>query len=46
MLEYQILWNSVKWEPSCSMQMDGWIDGRTDRQTEGHDEANSHFYKF
>jgi hypothetical protein len=30
------------------MQMDGWMDGwtETDRQTDGHDEANSHFSQF
>ena len=35
-LEYQILWQSVQWEPSCSMwtHTDGWTDGQTDRQTD------------
>jgi hypothetical protein len=37
-LKYQILCNSVQWEPSCSM----WTDG----QTEGHDEANGRFPQF
>jgi hypothetical protein len=32
-LKYQISWNSVQWEPSCSVQ--------TDAQTDRHDEANS-----
>jgi len=37
-LKHQISWKSVQWEPSCSLQ--------TDRQTEGHDEANSRFSQF
>ena len=42
--EYQISWNSVRWEPSCSMRKRG-----TDRQTDRHnrsDEANSRFSQF
>ena len=33
-LKYQISWNSIQWEPSCSC----W-------QTDGHDEANLQFNK-
>ena len=38
MLKYQISWNSVQWEPSCSM--------RTDWRTDRHDEAVSRFSQF
>jgi hypothetical protein len=34
--------NSVQWEPSCFVR----TDGRTDRQTDRHDEANSCFSQF
>ena len=30
LIKYEILWKSVQWEPSCSMQ----IDGQTDRHNE------------
>ena len=30
---------SIKWQPSCSMQ----VGGQRDRQTDRHDEANSRF---
>jgi len=36
--KYQISWNSVQWQPRCSMR----TEGRTDR----HDEANSRFWQF
>jgi len=29
-LKYQIPLKSVKWEPSCSMRTDRWMDGQTD----------------
>jgi hypothetical protein len=34
-LKYQTSWKSVQWEPSCSMQTDGRMDG--------HHEDDSHF---
>jgi len=37
-IKCQISWKSVQWEQCCSM--------RTDRRTDGHDEANSRFSKF
>jgi hypothetical protein len=37
-LKHQIWSKSVQWEPSCSM--------RKDRETDGHDEANSRFSQF
>jgi hypothetical protein len=38
MLKYQISWESIQWEPTCSIKMtngwtDGWMEGQTDRQT-------------
>jgi len=36
-LNYQISWQSVQWEPSSL-----WMDGQTGR----HDEANSHFFQY
>ena len=39
---YQILWNSVQWEPSCSIQ----TDGRTYGQTEVRDGVNIRFSQF
>ena len=41
-LKYQISWKSVQWEPSCSLR----TEGRTERQTGRHDEANIHFSQF
>jgi len=41
-LRYQIPWKSVQWKPSCYMC----TDGRTDRQTDRYDEANSCFSQF
>jgi hypothetical protein len=41
-LKYQISWKSVQWKQSCPMRMDGRTDGQTDR----HDEANSRFSQF
>jgi hypothetical protein len=39
MREYQILWKSIQWEPSCSML--------ADRRTDRHDETNtSRFSQF
>jgi len=32
-LNYQILWKSVQWEPSCSTRAEEWMDEQTDRQT-------------
>ena len=32
-LKYKISWESVQWEMSCSMRMDGHIDERTDMVT-------------
>jgi hypothetical protein len=34
-LKYQISWKSVKWQPSCSIPTDGWMDR--------HGIVNSHF---
>jgi hypothetical protein len=52
-LKHQISPKFVELEPSRSMRMDGWMDGRpsrtdgrTDRQTDRHDEANSRFPQF
>ena len=39
---YLILWKSVKWEPHCSMQKDGWLNTQTGR----HDKAISHCHNF
>jgi ribonuclease HI len=36
--KYHISWNSVQWEPSCSL--------RTVRRTDKHEEANSSFSQF
>jgi len=41
-LEYQISWKSVQWEPSCSRRTDGWADGKTDR----HDKVSTEFSQF
>ena len=40
--KYQNSRKFVKWERSCSI----WTDGRTDRQTERHGEANGSFTQF
>ena len=40
--KYQVSAKPFQWEPSCSM----WMNGRTGRQTDGHDEANSRFSQF
>jgi hypothetical protein len=37
-LKYEVSSKSVQWQPSCSM--------RTDRQTDGYDDANSSFLQF
>jgi hypothetical protein len=41
-LKYQMLWKSAQWEPSCFI----WTDGRTNGQTDRHNEANSRFSQF
>ena len=40
--KYLISWSSFQWEMSCFMKS----EGQTDRQTDRHDEANSHFPQF
>ena len=42
-LKYQILSNSVQWEPSCSMPTDRRTEEGTDKQTDRHDEADTRF---
>jgi hypothetical protein len=43
-LQYQISWKSVQWEPSPMWtQRDGQLDGQTDRQTDWHEEASNRF---
>jgi len=41
-LECEISWKSVHWEPSCCMRTDGQPGGRTGR----HEEANNRFSQF
>jgi hypothetical protein len=41
-LKYQVSSKYVQWGLSCSMQ----TGGRTERQTDGHGEANSRFSQF
>jgi hypothetical protein len=45
-LKYKISWKSDQWGQSCSMCSDRLTDGRTDKQTDRHDEANSRFSQF
>jgi hypothetical protein len=45
-LKYQIQWNSVLSEPSCSTWTDGQTDRQRDRQTDRRDVANSRFSYF
>ena len=49
--KYQIAWESIQWEPTCSLKMtngwmDGWMDGWKERQTDKHDKAKSCLSQF
>ena len=39
-IKYRILWNSVLWEPSCSMLIDGGKNGQTDRLDENNSRSS------
>jgi len=41
-LKHETSWNSLQWQPGYSMR----IEGQTETQTAGHEEANSRFSQF
>jgi len=45
-IKCQISWKSFQWEQSCSMGMDWQPYGQTDKHTDRHDKASSHFSQF